>query len=93
MPDYLLMMGGDFLGSQGLPGAEIIDRAYRITGNEKKEMMDEINRIVDFHLKTTIPCIDQGCEPEVPDSEDSVASDGDQGGPDSDTNSPDGNAA
>lgn len=59
MPDYLLVMGGSFLGSQGLMGAEMIDRAYRITGEEKKLINDEIDRIVDYHIKTTIPYIEK----------------------------------
>jgi acetoin utilization deacetylase AcuC-like enzyme/acyl-CoA hydrolase/GNAT superfamily N-acetyltransferase len=80
MPDYLLMMGGNFLGSQGLTGAEMIDRAYRITGNEKREIMAEIERIIDFHIHTTIPCIEQGCEPEIPDQDSSA--DSENGGDD-----------
>ena len=62
MPDYLLVMGGTFLGSEDLVGAEIIDRAYRISGEEKRRIMEEINRIIDHHIKVTIPLIDSGNE-------------------------------
>lgn len=63
MPDYLLVMGGTFLGSEDLVGAEIIDRAYRVSGEEKRTIMAEIDRIIEYHETTTIPCIERGCEP------------------------------
>jgi acetoin utilization deacetylase AcuC-like enzyme len=57
LPDYLLVMGGTFLGSEGLQGAQIIDRAYRITGDEKNDILDELERIIHFHEKHTLPII------------------------------------
>jgi acetoin utilization deacetylase AcuC-like enzyme/acyl-CoA hydrolase/GNAT superfamily N-acetyltransferase len=63
MPDYLLMMGGNFLGSEELMGGEIIDRAYRVTGDEKKRMLAEIDRIIAYHESVTFPCIEQGRDP------------------------------
>jgi len=62
MPDYLLVMGGNFLGSEHLQGAEMIDRAYRISGEEKRRIMAEIRRIIDYHEVQTLPCIQGGCE-------------------------------
>jgi acetoin utilization protein AcuC len=63
MPDYLLVVGGTFLGSEDLQGGEIVDRAYRITGQEKEDMLKELDRIVEFHKTNTIPIIEGRCGP------------------------------
>ena len=61
LPDYLLVMGGSFLGSQGIPGAELIDRVYRITGEEKRIILEEIDRLTEYHISNTIPCLTRAC--------------------------------
>lgn len=57
LPDYLLTMGGTFLGSEDLMGAEIVDRAYRITGEEKENLLEEVERVIRFHEVNTVPLI------------------------------------
>jgi len=64
LPDYLLTIGGRFMGSEGLPGAEIIDTAYRISGDEKRELLREVDRITQFHEVHTIPLIRIRQEPQ-----------------------------
>ena len=56
LPDYLLAVGGSFMGSEGM-GAEIVDMPYRVTGPRKKENIREIDRIIDYHKKHTLPLI------------------------------------
>jgi len=62
MPDYLLVLGGTFLGSEDLRGAEIIDRAYRVSGNEKAKILQELDRIISYHEEHTLPYIRGGSE-------------------------------
>lgn len=57
MPDYLLVLGGTFMGSEDLMGAEIVDMRYQITGTKKRDIMKELKNIVMFHEKQTIPFI------------------------------------
>ncbi|MCK4944553.1 MAG: hypothetical protein KAS65_13300 [Candidatus Aminicenantes bacterium] len=57
MPDYLLVLGGTFMGSQELQGAEIVDREFRISGTKKKKIMSELEDVVRFHEKNTFPII------------------------------------
>jgi hypothetical protein len=57
MPDYLTVLGGVFLGAGDLQGAGIVDMAYRLTGEEKDAILAEIDRIVAFHEKHTLPRI------------------------------------
>lgn len=57
LPDYLLVVGGTFLGSQGLRGAEVADLNYRISGRQKEDIMKELERIALFHEKNTLPLV------------------------------------
>ncbi len=57
LPDYLLTIGGHFMGEEGLPGAQMVDRAYRVSGKEKIEILEELERVVKYHEEHTIPII------------------------------------
>ena len=57
LPDYMLMMGGSFLGGSGLEGAEIVDMQCRVSGATKKAIMAELDRLVSYHEKNTLPLI------------------------------------
>jgi hypothetical protein len=57
LPDYLLVLGGTFLGGEGIPGAEIVDLNYRVSGEQKATILDELDRIAHFHEKNTLPLI------------------------------------
>jgi acetoin utilization deacetylase AcuC-like enzyme/acyl-CoA hydrolase/ribosomal protein S18 acetylase RimI-like enzyme len=57
LPDYLTVLGGSFMGSEGLQGAEIVDMNYRVSGAKKDEIMKELERIALYHEKNTIPRI------------------------------------
>lgn len=57
LPDYLMVVGGTFLGSRGLRGAEIADLNYRISGEKKTAILKELERIAEFHEQKTIPII------------------------------------
>jgi acetoin utilization deacetylase AcuC-like enzyme/acyl-CoA hydrolase len=57
LPDYMLVMGGAFIGSLGIEGAEIVDMQYRVTGKTKNAIIKELERIADYHLENTIPLI------------------------------------
>ncbi len=57
LPDYLLGMGGTFLGGEGLGAADIVDMAYRLWGEEKKEILRELERIAVYHEAHTLPLI------------------------------------
>ncbi len=59
MPDYLLTVGGTFLGSEDLRGAGIVDRAYLISGERKREILRELDRIIQYHEEHTIPIIQE----------------------------------
>jgi len=57
MPDYLTVMGGTFLGAEGLKGATLIDRSFIVSGDTKKEIHKEIDLIIQFHVENTLPLI------------------------------------
>ncbi len=57
MPDYLSMLGGTFMGSGELKGTGIIDRAFIVSGNTKQTIMEELDRIIVYHKKYTMPVI------------------------------------
>ena len=61
LPVYLTVLGGTFLGSEDLQGADIIDMTYRISGEEKDNILDEVERIIKFHQEHTLPTI-AGCK-------------------------------
>lgn len=54
LPDYLTVVGGVFLGGRGVSGADIIDMNWRISGDKKDAIMQELDRIATFHEKNTI---------------------------------------
>lgn len=54
LPDYMLVMGGTFLGGEGVQGAEIVDMNYRVTGAKKRMIMQELDRIAKFHERETL---------------------------------------
>lgn len=56
LPDYLLVVGGTFMGSHGL-GAEIADMPYQITGEQKAAILKEVERVAAFHEAHTLPLI------------------------------------
>jgi acetoin utilization deacetylase AcuC-like enzyme/acyl-CoA hydrolase/GNAT superfamily N-acetyltransferase len=56
-PDYMLVMGGNFLGGQGLGGSNLIDMSYRISGESKQSLLAEIERIIGFHEERTLPLV------------------------------------
>ena len=56
-PDYLSILGGNFLGSQELEQLDIIDMNYRVSGKKKKDIMESLLHIAEFHEKNTLPII------------------------------------
>ena len=57
LPIYLTVLGGTFLGSEDLQGADLIDMTYQITGREKDKILDEVDRIIKFHEEHTLTVI------------------------------------
>lgn len=57
LPDYMLVMGGTFLGGEDIRGAEIVDMNYRVSGEKKTAILKELDRIAVFHEKTTFPLL------------------------------------
>ncbi len=57
MPEFLSVLGGTFLGSEDLMGAGIIDRAYVVGGDKKKDILNELDRIMQYHEEHTLPII------------------------------------
>ena len=57
LPDYLLTLGGTFMGGEGVAGADIVDLAYHATGEERETIRTELSRIAEFHEQHTIPLI------------------------------------
>ncbi len=57
LPDYMLVMGGTFLGGEDIRGAEIVDMNYRVSGDKKTAILKELDRIALFHEKTTLPIL------------------------------------
>jgi hypothetical protein len=54
----MLVMGGTFLGGDGIQGAEIVDMNYRVSGDKKTAILKELDRIASFHEKTTFPILE-----------------------------------
>jgi hypothetical protein len=59
LPDYMVTVGGTFLGGEGVPGAEIIDMHYHVTGPERTAINEELDRIAVYHETTTLPLIER----------------------------------
>jgi acetoin utilization deacetylase AcuC-like enzyme/acyl-CoA hydrolase/GNAT superfamily N-acetyltransferase len=57
LPDYMLVMGGTFLGGEDIRGAEIVDMNYRVSGDKKSAILKELDRVATFHEKTTFPIL------------------------------------
>ncbi len=57
LPDYLLVLGGSFMGGKGVAQADIVDMAYLTSGDQRNEIQEELERIAVFHEKNTIPLI------------------------------------
>ncbi len=55
LPDYLLTVGGTFMGGAGAAGAGIIDPRYRLSGSRKGAILDELDRIAEYHEAETLP--------------------------------------
>ncbi|MDP7264536.1 MAG: GNAT family N-acetyltransferase, partial [Candidatus Thermoplasmatota archaeon] len=58
MPVYLTVLGGTFMSSEGLEGGGIVDLTYRISGEEKNKILDELDRLISYHEKHTLPVIE-----------------------------------
>ncbi len=57
LPDYLLVLGGSFMGSEGVGQSDIVDMAYLTSGDQRDKIQTELERIAEFHEKNTIPLI------------------------------------
>ncbi|MDJ0767055.1 MAG: GNAT family N-acetyltransferase [Myxococcota bacterium] len=57
LPDYLLVLGGAFMGGEGVLGADIIDPVYRTSGDQKAQLERELERIAEYHEANTLPLI------------------------------------
>jgi acetoin utilization protein AcuC len=57
LPDYMLVMGGTFLGGEDIRGSEIVDMNYRVSGEKKSAIMKELDRVAAFHETTTFPIL------------------------------------
>ena len=57
--DFLMVGGGAFLGSNELQGANLQDMTYRVSGDEKRAMLEELDRIIAFHEEHTFPLLEQ----------------------------------
>jgi acetoin utilization protein AcuC len=55
LPEHMLVMGGVFLGGEGVQGAEIVDMTYRVSGPVKTSIMEELDRIARVHEQSTLP--------------------------------------
>jgi acetoin utilization deacetylase AcuC-like enzyme/GNAT superfamily N-acetyltransferase len=55
LPDYMVVMGGTFLGGEGVQGAEVVDMNYRVTGAKKSVIKQELSRLIAWHRKETFP--------------------------------------
>jgi len=62
LPDYLMMMGGTFLGQEDLAGSEMVDMSYRVSGEEKEAIMQELERIAAYHSELTLPLLSGNTE-------------------------------
>jgi len=59
LPDYLLVLGGSFLGGHELEGGGLVDMSFRESGAAKAQMQADLERIVTFHEQNTIPLVRQ----------------------------------
>ena len=57
LPDYMLVMGGQFVGGQGISGADVVDLAFQLSGEKKSAIMQELERIAVYHEMHTLPFI------------------------------------
>ena len=57
LPDYLLVLGGSFMGGEGVAQADIVDMAYLTSGDQRDATQKELERIAVFHENNTIPLI------------------------------------
>jgi acetoin utilization protein AcuC len=57
LPDYLLGMGGTFLGGEGLGGADLVDMTYNASGEGKRSILEELERVAAWHEEHTLPLI------------------------------------
>jgi len=57
LPDYLLVIGGRFREEAGRQQGDIGDMNYRVSGQLKDEIIQELNRIAEFHETKTLPRI------------------------------------
>jgi len=57
LPDFMLGMGGTFLGGEDIAGADIIDMTYRVSGEKKVAIMKELERIATYHENVTFPAM------------------------------------
>ncbi len=57
LPDFMLGMGGTFLGGEDIAGADIIDMAYHVTGDKKASILKELDRVAAWHENHTIPAM------------------------------------
>ncbi len=59
LPDYLLVLGGNFIGSEAVQGGDIADMNFRLSGDKKGLILEELDRITAFHKANTLPLIDK----------------------------------
>jgi len=57
LPDYMLVMGGTFLGGEDLAGSDVIDMTFRSPGELRERNMAELERIADYHATHTLPIL------------------------------------
>ena len=57
LPDYLLTIGGTFAMGEGSGGADIVDMSYNLSGPKKNAILEELDRIAEFHEQTTLPLL------------------------------------
>jgi acetoin utilization deacetylase AcuC-like enzyme/acyl-CoA hydrolase/GNAT superfamily N-acetyltransferase len=63
LPDYMLVMGGSFMGGAGIQGADLVDMQFRVSGDTKKAILKELDRIASFHEEHTLPLIGRSSAP------------------------------
>jgi acetoin utilization deacetylase AcuC-like enzyme/acyl-CoA hydrolase/RimJ/RimL family protein N-acetyltransferase len=59
LPDFMLGMGGTFLGGEDITGADIIDMAYHVTGDKKTSILKELDRVATWHETHTLPAMEK----------------------------------
>jgi acetoin utilization protein AcuC len=53
-PEYLMIMGGVFIGADEFSNDDLSDMTFRITGDHKTEILAELERIATFHEQHTL---------------------------------------